>query len=100
MLSFGRKNKLTYTPKPFSSSFYQICQFRDSNGQYEVRKVLFNEQYAITNTYVKAYNKDLLEKFIESTSTNKYKIYPVAKIEYVDIPNGNDLMESRSGLLC
>jgi hypothetical protein len=93
-------DNLAYQPNKFQDSFYQICQFKEKEpiNLYMTRKVIFDEKYTILKIFEKKYDSRTLNKFLKNTNINKYKIYPTNDISYIELPNGSDLMNSRSDL--
>jgi hypothetical protein len=90
---------LTYKPQNFQNSFYQICQFKDeSTNLYMTRKIIYNERYDILKIFEKKYDAKTIEKFLKNTNINKYKLYPVNNISYLEIPNVSDFMNANSEL--
>lgn len=93
------KSAYEYNPQNSINTYYQICQFKNPKGLYETRKILFDENFNIVQTFERSYKKDLLDKFIQNTKPNKFKMFAVPKIEYVALPTSHELMESQSQLL-
>lgn len=92
---------LTFKPEKSRNTFYQICQFKNPYTElYGTRKVIFNENYDIIQKFEKEYSIHKLRKFMKKNSeANKYRVYPVNDINYIDIPNNSDLMMANSDLI-
>lgn len=89
-----------FNPKKQLFSFYQICQFKnEQTNKYEVRKVIFNEYGEIIKAYEKGYPKFRLDKFIEQNKPNKFKMYPVATIKLISLPDPSNIFGASSELL-
>lgn len=92
---------LIYNPKKCLNTFYQICQYKKNNSKlYDVRKVIFDEMYKIVDIQEKSFKMQELQKFLDKANPNKYKIYPVNNISYIDNPNGSDFIGLTSELTC
>jgi hypothetical protein len=89
---------MIYNPPKVEYSYYQICLFPD-DGFYHVRKILYNESYLPINTYEKPYPKKKIDKFIEKTPVNKYKIYPTNTLQLISLPDPNQIITANSALL-
>ena len=91
---------MIYNPDKRTDTYYQLCHFKNPfTGYYGTRKIVFNEKGTILKMYEKEYSKKKLEDFVKHHRSNKYKIYPVSDIKTVELPNGNDMMETQSALL-
>lgn len=94
------KDDLEYNPQKHQTSYYQFCQFKNpSTNMYQTRKIIFDEMGIINKTYEKEYTKKQIEQFAKTHRDNKYKMYPVANIKYVALPNGHDMNDAQSELL-
>ncbi len=94
------EEELTYNPKQSIQSFYQICQFKNPHTKmFQTRKIIFNEKGDIIRTYEKDYAGKILSKFIKTNPVNKFKIYPVNDISYIDYPNTSDMTIANSELI-
>jgi hypothetical protein len=90
---------LAYQPNKFQDSFYQICQFKDEESKLHMtRKVIFDERYEILKVFEKKYDTHTIKKFMKNTNINKYKLYPINDISYLEPPNSSDLINARSEL--
>jgi hypothetical protein len=89
---------LAYQPPTIKNSFYQICQIKNSEKLYPVRKVIYNGNYEIVHVFEKTYDAKTIKKFLKSNSTNKYKMFPVNDLSLLALPNGSDFMGSHSDL--
>jgi hypothetical protein len=89
---------MIYNPPKVEYSYYQICSFPD-NGFYDVRKILYNESFLPMNTYEKPYPKKKIEKFIEKTPVNKYKMYPTNSLKLISLPDPNQIITANSSLV-
>ncbi len=100
-IKFIKENdEMLYNPEKRKDTFYQFCQFKNQySGSYGSRKIIFNENGIILKTYEREYSAQKIEQFIKHHKFNKYKMYPVNDIKYVELPNGNDMTESISELL-
>lgn len=93
-------NEMIYTPEPIQDSFYQFCQFKNPHTNlFGSRKIIFNENGEILKKFEKEYNLKTINKFIQITKPNKYKIYPVYHISSVDYPNTSDMLQVYSSLI-
>ena len=93
-------DEFKYKPKKIITSYYQICQFPDpTTKQYSVRKLFFDEHWAVLKTYEKSYKLDKLKKFIANTKDNKYHIYSTYDLELIDLPNQTSIMQANSPLI-
>lgn len=93
-------NDMVYNPEKRKDTFYQFCQFKNPyTGEYGSRKVVFNELGSILKVYEKEYPAEKIETFIKKHNFNKYKMFPVNNIQYVEMPNANDMTELQSELL-
>ncbi len=93
-------DEMLYNPEKRLDTFYQFCQFKNPySSLYESRKIIFDEMGKIKKVYEKEYSMEKIESFIKHHRFNKYKLYPVKEIQYVDLPNESDMVESRSELL-
>ena len=87
------------TPKG-KNTFYQICQFKNPDtNNYQTRKTIFGENEKIIATFEKEYSYEVLQNFMKSKNTVKFKMYPVHFVKYIDLPNGATCLEIRSELL-
>lgn len=92
-------DEFEYCPDKKIDSIYQICQIKKPGSKvYETRKVFFNEQFKILKVYEKEYTAKIIKKFIQNTNTNRYKIYPVSSLSYVEYPNSSDMSVIQSSL--
>lgn len=102
-INFSKKTQdeeFVYSPNKFTDSFYQFCQIKNpKSGLYSTRKIIFNELFNIIQVYQKEYDINMIKQYMRNTKSNKYKIYPTDNIELVDLPNGNDLIQSRSEMI-
>lgn len=99
-VSTDPQEQYIYNPNHKLYTFYQICQFKNPIiNKYEVRKIIFNQLGEIMKTFEKGYPKKKLEIFMENNSSNKYALYPTTKIENVDLPNPNNILNAKSELL-
>jgi hypothetical protein len=89
---------MIYNPPKVEYSYYQICLFPD-NGFYHVRKILYNESLLPMDTYEKPYPKKKIDKFIEKTPINKYKIYPTNTLLLIGLPDPNKIITANTSLL-
>lgn len=90
---------IDYKPDKRIDSFYQICQFKKTGSKvYETRKIFFNEKGKILKVYEKEYPTKIIKRFLQSTKTNKYKMYPVNSLLYIDYPNTSDMTLAQSPL--
>ena len=91
---------MSYNPNKKTSSFYQICQFKNEfTKQYPVRKVIVNELGDIIKCFEKEYSMKSIEAFCKSNRTNKYKLFPTNNLQYIGLPNPGDIFEVQSELL-
>ena len=90
---------LTYKPDKFTNSFYQICQYKNEKTKlFPVRKVIFNEKYEPIRIFEKEYNAKTLKRFMQKNTNNKYKIYPINDLSFLEQPNNSDFMCRNSDL--
>jgi hypothetical protein len=90
---------MTFNPKSRIDSFYQICQFRKKGSRvYETRKIFFNEKGEILRVYEKEYSSKVLKNFMDTNSTNRYKIYPVSSLSLIGLPNQSEMTILQSPL--
>ena len=93
-------NDMLYNPQKRIDTYYQLCQYKNPyTGFYGTRKIIFNEMGLIKKIFEREYNSKKINTFITHHKSNKFKLYPVNDIKYVDIPNGNDMTEAQSELL-
>jgi len=91
---------MIYNPDKRIDSFYQICQFKNEVTKlHEVRKIFFNQLGDVLKTSEKQYTSNKIKSFIKSHGQNKYKIYPVASLKYLEHANGGDFSIAQSELL-
>ncbi len=100
---------LEYSPDKFCDSFYQICQFKkekesdkesnkNKDDTYMTRKVIFDQNFNVVKISEKSYDKKILNNFLKKANPNKYKIYPVNNLLYLELPNRCDFINVRSEL--
>lgn len=94
-----KKNNLEYSPEKRTDTFYQFCQFKNDDGKYGSRKIIFDESNNIIEVTEKDHSYKTINKYISTHGSNKYKIFPVSNIARVDYPNVNDMIEVRSQML-
>jgi hypothetical protein len=93
-------DEMLYNPEKRKDTFYQFCQFKNQySGAFGSRKIIFDEHGTILKIYEREYTAEKIEEFTKHHKINKYKMYPVNDVKYIDLPNGNDMTESRSELL-
>ena len=93
-------DEMVYNPEHRIDTYYQICQFKNEfTKQYGVRKIAFDEQGTILRVYESERSAKKIEEFVKHHRPNKFKMYPVNDISYVELPNGNDMVEVQSELL-
>ena len=100
-IKFNKPNDdMVYKPDKRIDSFYQICKFKNpTNKLHEVRKIIFNQLGDVLKISEKQYDSNKIKSFVHIHGQNKYKIYPVSSLQYLDLPNGNDMTEVQSELL-
>ena len=81
-------------------TIYQICRYKNNvTGLFGVRKVFFNSDNSIVKVYEKEYSAKQIKQFIKNNISNKYKLFPVNTLSYVDLPNSSTMLEVRSDLI-
>lgn len=91
---------MCYNPEHKLTSFYQICGFKNPRtNKYPLRKLIFNEHGEIVKKYEKEYKEEILDKFMEKSRTNKYKIYPTYDLSLISEPKIDEILNSQSELL-
>jgi len=97
---YNKVDEYQYCPKKEINSFYQICQFKNPyTDKYCIRKVIFNEHGEILKTFEKEYYKCIVDKFMKKNKQNKFSVYPVSDIKYVDLPDPASILGAKSELL-
>jgi hypothetical protein len=93
-------DEFTYKPKKIISRFYQICSFKDpKTNKYNVRCVYFNELNEVLGIKEQGCSGKRCNKIINSSSDSEYKMYHTYDLDYVELPDIDDLMKSQSPLL-
>jgi len=92
-------NDMTYNPDKYLGSYYQFCQFKNNNGLYESRKVVFNEAGKIIKVFEKQYKSHEIKQFMKCHSVNKYKILAIREIVHAELPSTHDMMCAMSSLI-
>ena len=87
-----------YNPDPVEFSYYQICGY-PKDGFYNVRKIIYNERLEPQDIYDKLYPKKKIEKFLDRTPDNKYKMYPTVSLKMISLPDPNQIISANSNLL-
>jgi hypothetical protein len=90
---------MIYNPDKRIDTFYQICKFKNVNKMHEVRKIFFNQLGNVLKTSEKQYDANKIKSFIKTYGQNKYKIYSVSSLSYLETANANDMTEVQSELL-
>lgn len=91
---------MMYNPEKKIYTFYQFCKHKNpETNMFGSRKIFFDELGNILKVYEKEFNKRDVQKYIQYTKTNKYKIYSTIDISCVNLPSTGDLQESQSLLL-
>lgn len=80
-------------------TYYQVCQFKNSNGMHETRKIVFNTKGEILKVYERRYTNSEINRFLKSSLQNKYCVYPVRNIEMIGLPNSGVLLMANSSLI-
>ena len=92
-------DEMLYNPKKKTTSFYQVCKFKDDEEKHLVRKVILNERGDIISYREKKYSNKKINKFLETCPQNKYKIYNTLDLELVELPKPEEILCSQSELL-
>jgi len=93
-------DNMIYKPEKYTDSYYQFCQFKNPfSNLYETRKIVFNEMGQILKVFVKPYSGSVIKKFMKQHACNKFKLFPVREIKYVELPNTSDLLIAHSSLI-
>ena len=97
---FAKKQnpEMCYNPKPIEYSFYQICSYPE-DGFFNVRKLIYNQNFELIKTYEKEYPKKKIDKFLKITPKQKYQLYPTMKLNLVAHPNPDQIISANSNLL-
>lgn len=80
--------------------FYQFCAFADpKTTKYEVKVFYVNGYNEITNYKQYFLDKKIRKKLLRSLTENKYRMFPVYNLDYIDYPSSNDISFARSAIL-
>ena len=91
---------MKYNPKKKTFSYYQICSLvNPKTGKHPVRKFIYNELNEIQDVLEKDYAKKRLDKFIEATPKNKFRIYPTNDLALLNRPSSDEILSAQSELL-
>lgn len=92
-------DEMLYNPEKKTTSFYQVCRFKDNYEKHVVRKVILNERGDIISYKEKKYSNKKINNFLESCPQNKFKIYNTLDLELVGLPCPEEIFCSQSELL-
>ena len=96
----NKVSEFAYNPKKQTTSFYQLCQFRnDTTGKICVRKIAFDQEGALVDVYERNFSERKIKEFKERHPPNKYAEYPVCSLELVNMPSPSFFLEAQSELL-
>lgn len=88
-------------PKLPPMRYYQICGFANPRKlKYEVRLINIDENNDIANYKVYLLTKSEHSKLLKTLRDNVYRLYATYSLDYVELPNCNDLAVARSDMIC
>jgi len=93
-----REPEMIFKPEKIEYSYYQICAY-PNDGFYELRKIIYNENYEAVDVYEKFYPKKKIESFLRNTLEHKYRLYPTNSIKTIAYPNPEQIICANSSLL-
>lgn len=93
-----QEEEFIYKPDARQFTFYQICQFA-INGQYSIRKLIYNEIGELINYKEAKLKKEKIKKFIKKCPSYKYSIYSVYNLDNVGFPNSDEILTANSQIL-
>ena len=80
--------------------FYQIAMFpKGENKTHAIRIVYINGQNELTNYILGCITHKVYKKIIRQMPQNKYRVYPVDTLYYVNFPSRADISLMRSCIL-